>query len=74
MGNFWGRKLLWIGEKYDFHGEIFRRLHAFAVPKDATLPNFAEKTFENSHKTTKFVKVFPSKFSRYTVVFPQQYS
>ena len=31
---------------------------AFAAPKDATLPNFTEKTVANSHKTTKFAKVF----------------
>ena len=40
--NFRGRKLLRIAP----------------VPKDATPPNFAEKTFVNSHKTAKFVKVF----------------
>ena len=28
------------------------------MPKDATPPNFAAKTFTNSHKTVKFVKVF----------------
>ena len=27
-------------------------------PKDATPPNFTEKTFTNSHKTVKFAKVF----------------
>ena len=32
--------------------------HSFAVPKDAMPPNFAAKTFTNSHKTTKFMKVF----------------
>ena len=41
-----------------FKGENFCKLLAFAVPKDATPPNFAEKTFMNSHKTAKFVKVF----------------
>ena len=60
-------KLLRIGEKYDFCGENFRRLLAFAVPKDATPPNFVEKTFANGHKTTKFTKVFSSKVSHYTV-------
>ena len=55
VGNVWGRKL---GEKYDFHGEKFRGLLAFAVPKDTTTPNFVEKTFANSHKTAKFAKVF----------------
>ena len=28
------------------------------MPKEATSPNFAEKTFMNSHKTTKFAEVF----------------
>ena len=32
--------------------------YSLVLPKDATLPNFAEKTFTNSHKTSKFVKVF----------------
>ena len=36
MENFRGRKLSQIGEKYDFHGENFRGLLAFATPKDAT--------------------------------------
>ena len=27
-------------------------------PKDATLPNFLEKNFVNSHKTAKFMKIF----------------
>ena len=30
-------------------------------PKDATPPNFAEKTFVNSHKTSKFTKVLSLK-------------
>ena len=67
MGNFQGRKLSRIGEKYDFRGENFRGLLACAAPKDATPPNFAEKTFANSHKTTKFARLSPSKVSRYTV-------
>ena len=57
-GNFRGRKLSWIGEKYDFRGENFHGLLACAAPKDATPPNFTEKTFTNSHKTAKFAKVF----------------
>ena len=32
-------------------------------PKEATPPNFAEKTFVNRYKTLKFVKIFPSKVS-----------
>ena len=57
-GNFRGRKHAQIGEKYDFLGENFRGLLAHAVPKDTMPPNFAEKTFANSHKTVKFTKVF----------------
>ena len=57
-GNFRGRKLSRIGEKYDFRRENFRGLLACAAPKDATPLNFAEKTFTNSHKTVKFSKVF----------------
>ena len=52
-GNFRGRKLSRIGEKYDFRG-----LLAFAMPKDTTPPNFVEKTFTDNHKTAKFAKVF----------------
>ena len=68
-GNFWGRKLSQIGEKYDFCWEIFRGLLSFAAPKDATLPNFTQKTFTNTHKTTKFTKVFC-----YTVLCDHMYS
>ena len=58
VGNFRGRKLSRIGEKYNFCRENFHGLLAFATPKDATPPNFAEKTFTNSHKTAKFAEVF----------------
>jgi len=44
--------ILRIGGKYNFHRENFHRLLAFATP------NFAKKTFANSHKTAKFAKVF----------------
>ena len=57
-GNFQERKLSRIDEKYNFRDENFRRLLAFAVPKDAMPPNIGEKTFTNSHKTMKFVEVF----------------
>ena len=54
---------------FTFEGESFREfvrflqenfygLLAFAAPKDAMPPNFAEKTFTNSHKIAKFTKVF----------------
>ena len=49
--NFRGWKLSRIGEKYDIRGENFRKLLAFAAAaKDATPPNFAEKTFAKCHK------------------------
>ena len=51
--------------KYDFHG-----LLTFAVPKDATPPNFTEKTFANSHKTEKFAKVFSLEiFPLYSILY-----
>ena len=31
---------------------------SFVLPKDATPPNFTEKIFVDSHKTSKFAKVF----------------
>ena len=33
------------------------------LPTNAMLPNFVKKTFMNSHKTSKFTKVFSHKFS-----------
>ena len=69
--NFRGRKLLRIGEKYNFCGENFRGLLAFAAPKDTTPQNFAEKTFANSHKiySSSKVSLLPSilRFSSHTV-------
>ena len=58
MGNFQGRKLSRIGEKYDFPGENFHGLLTFAMPKDATPQILQGETFVYSHKTTKFAKVF----------------
>ena len=58
----YSRKLSRNGEKYNFRcGENFRGLLTFAMPKDATPQNFVEKTCVNSHKTTKFAKVFSLK-------------
>ena len=53
-----------IGEKYDF------RLKTFAdclpvLSKNATFPNFVEKTFTNSHKTLKVFSLEPLKISWY---------
>ena len=44
-----------------------RSFTACSVPKDASLSNFAEKTFANSHKTSKSQKFLPSKVSCYTL-------
>ena len=64
-GNFRGRKLPRIGEKYNFHREKPSRI---AIPKDATPSNFMEKTFVNSYKTAKNSQKFsPSKVSRNVV-------
>ena len=57
-GNFRGRELLRLGEKYDIRRENFHRLLTFVAPKDSTPQNFMEKTFTNNHKTPKFAKVF----------------
>ena len=59
--NFWGRKLSRIGEKYDSRRKYFCGVLAFSVPKDAMLPNLAEKTFMNTQKTVKFAKVLSLK-------------
>ena len=46
--------------KKDFCGKNIRRLLASGT-KDAISPNFAEKTFANSHKNSKFVSFLPHK-------------
>ena len=43
---------------HEENGENFHRLLPFAMPVGATPPNFAEKTFTNSHRNVKFVEVF----------------
>ena len=54
-------------ENKDFFG---KRLEcSLVLPNNATPPNFKEKTFANSHKTSKFVKVFSLKcFLLYGIV------
>ena len=54
-GNFCGRKLSRIkifAEKTFAHSSL-------VPPKDTMAPSFVKKTFTNSHKTLKFVKIFP---------------
>ena len=61
MENFQGRKLSQIGENYDLREE---NMLPFAVPTDAMPPNFVERTFANSHKTSEIYESFlPQKFS-----------
>ena len=67
VGNFRGRKLSQIGEKYNFHGENFRRLLAFAVPKDATPQILQRKLSHIATNPQNSQKFSPSKVSRYTV-------
>ena len=56
--------------KYDFRGENFRRLLAFAVPKDAT-PQISQRKFSRiATKPQKSRKFSPSKVFRYTVFTP----
>ena len=57
-GNFQGRKLSWMGRKYNFCRENFRGMLAGATAKRYHTPNFVEKTFAKSYKTFKFAKVF----------------
>ena len=57
--NFQGRKLLQIGEKYDFH---FCELLAFAVSKDVTPPNFVEKVSLIATKLGNLRKFSPSNY------------
>ena len=63
--NFRGRKLLRIGEKYDFHGENFRGLLSFDAPKDAT-PQISQRKLsciatklQNSREKVFSLKSFP---------------
>ena len=60
-GNFQGRSLSQIREKYDFCRENFCGLLA-CTAKGCHTPNFIKKkTFANGHKTSKFAQVFSLK-------------
>ena len=61
--NFWGRKLPWIGEKYDFRGENFCRLLAFAAPKNAMPQILQRKLLQIATKLQNSWKFLPSKVS-----------
>ena len=66
-GNFRERKLLRIGEKYDFRGENFRRLLTFAAPKVPHPQILRRKLSRIATKLRNSRKFSPSKVSRYTV-------
>ena len=66
-GNFRGRKLSRIGEKYDFHGENFRGLLTFAAPKDATPQISRRKLSRIATKLRNSQKFSPLKVFHYTV-------
>ena len=66
-GNFRERKLLRIGEKYDFRGENVRRLLAFAAPKDTTPQITWRKLSRIATKPRNSQKFSPLKVFRYTV-------
>ena len=66
-GKLWGRKLLQIGEKYDFHGENVRGLLAFAAPK---VPHSQISVRKRTQMATKLrnsqnfsPRKFPAKFA-----------
>ena len=61
-GNFQRRKLSRIGEKYDFHGENFCELLAFATPKDAMPQILQSKISRIATKPRNSRKFSPSKF------------
>jgi len=64
--NFRGRKLLQIGEKYDFHRENFRGLLAFAAPR-TPLPQISRRKLSRiATKPRNSCKFSPSKVSHYT--------
>ena len=66
-GNFRGRKLSQIGEKYDFCRENFRGLLAFAVPKDAMPQISRTKLSRKATKPRDSHKFSPSKVFRQDV-------
>ena len=57
VGNFCGRKLSQSGGKKDFPEKTFVDC-LLVPPKDGKSPNLEEKSFANSHKTSKFAKFF----------------
>ena len=63
-GNFRGEKLSQIGWKIWFRIENSVDC-SLVPPKDTTPPNFMEKTSGNSHKTSKFTRVFSLKSLRF---------
>ena len=63
VGNFRRRKLSRMGEKKQqqiFTEKTFAD-SSLVLTKDTMALNFAEETFANSHKTSKFMKILPLK-------------
>ena len=56
--SFRGRKLLRIGENYNFHGENLRRLLTSAAPKDVMPPKFCGENFRESPQNHEIRKSF----------------
>ena len=56
--NFRGRRLSRFGGNKIFAEKTFANCSLVSLPKDSMPPNLAEKTFANSSKTSKVVKVF----------------
>ena len=69
-GNFQGRNFREFVENKIVMEKTFVDCSLLSPPKDTTPPNFAEKTFANSYKTSKFAKVFSlESFPLYSVLF-----
>ena len=68
VGNFQGRKLLRISNKYDFRGENFHGLLAFAMLKDTTPQISQRKLSQLATKGPNSRKFSPSNVSCCTVV------
>jgi len=54
--NVWERKLLRIGGNYYFRGENFHGHSLCHQQTSCTPPNFAEKTFANSHNIWAYLQ------------------
>ena len=67
MGNFWGRKLSWIGEKCNFHEENFRGLLPLPCQRIPCLQISQRKLLWIATKLRNLWEFSPSKVARYTL-------